>query len=162
NNGPGLYLETLMSRAIAVSLSWAILLAAAPCMAWHEVGHMLTVLVAYKQLSPGDTPSDAVKRLVAILKQHPRYNEDFAAAMPKGLNEDGEARWLICRASVWPDQIRGDHDNSPSYPPEPAKQGSYNRGIWHYIDTPLVIVPKDASAEQVKALEAKGRALQPL
>ena len=37
--------------------------------------------------------------------------------MPKGLSEDGQARWLLCRASVWPDQVRNDRDNPPSYPP---------------------------------------------
>jgi hypothetical protein len=152
----------MMIRKLAIALSLAAPLATSPCMAWHEVGHMLTVLVAYKQLSPGDTPSDAVKRLIAILRRHPRYQEDFAAVMPKGLSEDDEARWLLCRASVWPDLIRGDRDNPPSCPPEPGKQGSYHRGNWHYIDTPLCIVPKDASADQAKELEAKGRALQPL
>jgi hypothetical protein len=123
---------------------------------------MLTVLVAYKQLSPGDMPSDAVKRLIAILKNHPRFRDDFAAAMPKDLNEDAEARWLLCRASVWPDLIRGDHDNPPSYPPEASKQGSFGRSNWHYVDTPLCIVPEDTSAEQAKDLEAKGRAHQQL
>ena len=123
---------------------------------------MLTMLVAYKQLSPGDTPSPAIKKLVAILKQHPRFEEDFAAAMPKGLSEDGEARWLLCRASVWPDQIRIDRENPPSYPPEPAKQGSYHRGIWHYIDTPLVIVADGTGADQLKALEERARSLQHL
>jgi hypothetical protein len=152
----------MMTRKLAVAVVLAYLLAASPCMAWHEVGHILTVLVAYKQLSPGNTPSETVKRLVAILKHHPRFQEDFAAAMPKGLTEDGEARWLLCRASVWPDQIRTDRDNPPSFPAEQGKQGSFHRGNWHYIDTPLCILPKGAGAEQAKELEAKGRALQPL
>ena len=152
----------MKSRILAAAICLAVALAGSPCMAWHEVGHMLTVLVAYKQLSPGGTPSEAIKRLVAILKHHPRFQEDFAASMPKGLSEDAEARWLLCRASVWPDQIRGDRDSPPSYPPDPTKQGSYNRGNWHYIDTPLVIVPKGTSADEAKDLEAKGRALQEL
>ncbi len=123
---------------------------------------MLTMLVAYRQLSPGDRPSEAVKKLVAILRHHPRFEEDFARSMPKGLNEDGEARWLLCRASIWPDQVRNDRQNEPSYPPQPAGQGSYHRGIWHYIDTPLVIVADGTSGDQVKALEEKARALQHL
>ncbi len=123
---------------------------------------MLTMLVAYKQLSPGDAPSETVKKLVAILKHHPRFQEDFASSMPKGLGEDGEVRWLLCRASIWADQIRIDRENEPSYPPEPSKQGSYHRGIWHYIDTPLVIVAEGTSSDQVKALEEKARALQHL
>jgi hypothetical protein len=149
-------------RRMTVAVCLGISLVASPAVAWHEVGHILTVLVAYKQLSPDDKPSETIKRLVAILKHHPRFKEDFAAAMPKDLSEDAEARWLLCRASVWPDQIRTDRDNRPSYPPEPGKQGSFGRGNWHYIDTPLCIVPNGTSAEQVKKLEAKGRALQEL
>lgn len=150
-----------MYRSLLVTGFLAVSIAASPALAWHEVGHMLTMLVAYKQLSPGDAPSEAVKKLVAILKHHPRYQEDFANSLPRGLSEDGEARWLLCRASIWPDQIR-DHDNPASYPPEPAKKGSYQRGTWHYIDTPLVIVADGTSDDQLKALEAKARALQPL
>jgi len=82
--------------------------------------------------------------------------------MPGGLSEDGEAGWLLCRASVWPDQIRNDRENEPTYPPLPAKQGSYHRGIWHYIDTPLVIVADGTSDERVKALEEKARGGQDL
>jgi hypothetical protein len=151
-----------MSRCVVFAGCLALWLSAAPALAWHEVGHILTVLVAYKQLSPGDTPSDSVRKLVAILKHHPRYQEDIAGAMPKGLSEDGEARWLLCRASVWPDQIRADRQNPPSFPAQPDKQGSYHRGIWHYIDTPLVIAAEGAAADQVKALEEKARAAQAL
>ncbi len=151
-----------MHRRLLLAGCLAISLVASPCLAWHDVGHMLTMLVAYKQLSPGDTPSQTVKKLVAVLKHHPRFQEDFAGSMPKGLSEDGEARWLLCRASVWPDQIRNDRENEPSYPPQPAKQGSYHRGIWHYIDTPLVIVAEGTAGEEVKALEAKASGLQHL
>ncbi len=151
-----------MFRSVFAASFLVVSLVASTSLAWHDVGHMLTVLVAYKQLSPGDTPSPAVKRLVAILKQHPRYQEDFAAAMPKGLSETDEARWLLCRAAVWPDQIRNDRDNPPTFPPQPDKQGSYGRGIWHYIDTPLLIVPEGTSAERVKAREEKARQGQDL
>jgi hypothetical protein len=119
---------------------------------------MLTMLIAYKQLSPGDSPSQAVKRLVAILKHHPRFQEDFARSMPKGLNEDGEARWLLCRASDWSDQVHMCKRNKPLYPPLPAQQGSYNRSAWHFIDTPLVILAYGTSDDQAKALEKKARA----
>lgn len=151
-----------MPRSLFVAGFLAVSLVASPSLAWHEVGHIFTVLVAYKQLSPGDAPSQTVKRLVAILKHHPRYQEDFASSLPKGLTEEGEARWLLCRASIWPDQIRNDRDNPPTFPPQPDKQGSYGRGIWHYIDTPLVIVPEGTSAERVKALQEKAREGQDL
>ena len=56
-----------MCRSLLVAAFLAVSLVASPCLAWREVGHMLTMLIAYKQLSPGDTPSQAVKRLVEIL-----------------------------------------------------------------------------------------------
>lgn len=74
-----------MYRSLCVAAFLAVSLAASPLFAWHEVGHMLTILVAYKQLSPGDTPAETVTKLVVILKHHPRYQEDFANSMPKGL-----------------------------------------------------------------------------
>jgi len=43
------------------------MLVASPLPAWHEVGHMLTVLVAYRQLSPAENPSEVVKRLIGVL-----------------------------------------------------------------------------------------------
>ena len=151
-----------MHRRLFVATFLAASILASPVLAWHEVGHMLTTLIAYKQLSPGDTPSPAIQKLIAILRRHPRYQEDFAASMPKGLGEDAQARWLLCRASVWPDMVRGDRDNPPSYPPEADKQGSYHRGIWHYIDYPLVIAAAGTSKEKLAALEEKARGLQPL
>jgi hypothetical protein len=149
-----------MFRCLILVVSLAGSLMATPALAWHEVGHFLTLLVAYKQLSPGDAPSESIQKLVAILKHHPRFQEDISRSMPKGLSADGEARWLLCRAADWPDQIRGDRDNPPAYPPQPAKRGSYHRGIWHYIDTPLMIVAPGTDADLVKALEGKARAAQ--
>ena len=77
---------------------------------------MLTMLVAYKQLSPGDTPSEAVKKLVAILNII-RASRMTLPLHAQGFDRRRRARWLLCRASVWPDQIRIDRENEPSYPP---------------------------------------------
>ena len=79
--------------------------------------------------------------------------------MPKGLNEDGEARWLLCRASDWPDQVRTAKPNKAFYPPLPAQQCSYNRSPWHFIDTPLLILADGTSDDEAKAL-AYARALK--
>ncbi len=147
----------MFPRSLLVAGFLAATVFATPCLAWHDVGHMLTTLVAYKLLSPGNSPSQAVKRLVAILKHHPRYEEDFASSMPKGLDEDGEARWLLCRASDWPDQVRTAKPNKALYPPLPARQGSYNRSNWHFIDTPLLILADGTSDDQARALAEKAR-----
>jgi hypothetical protein len=71
----------LMRLRLAAAGFMAASVIAAPCLAWHDVGHMLTTLVAYKLLSPGDSPSRPIRRPVAILKQHPHFQEDFARSM---------------------------------------------------------------------------------
>jgi hypothetical protein len=147
-----------MSRSVMLAGFLGITLIATPVPAWHEVGHIMTALVAYKQLSPGDAPSTAVKKLVSILKHHPRFQEDFASAMPNGLSEADAARWLFCRAAVWPDKVREDSTNPASFPPNPQREGSYSREQWHFIDTPLLILSSEASAEQARDLEATARA----
>jgi hypothetical protein len=146
-----------MLRSLLATGFVAVSLVAAPCRAWHDVGHMLTTLVAYQLLSPGDSTSESVKRLVAILKKHPRFEEDFGRSMPKGLSEDAQARWLLCRASDWPDQVRAAKPNKAVFPPLPGKQGTYNRSNWHFIDTPLLILANGTSEEQARALAEKAR-----
>ena len=92
---------------------------------------MAIASVAYDAL-----PVERRQALVSILKQHPRFAEDFAAAMPKGLEPEQQDRWIFERASLWPDLTKtftGD---------DLAK---FNRPIWHYLDLPVFL---DAKAEQ--------------
>lgn len=96
--------------------------------AWNPAGHMAIASVAYDAL-----PQARREDLVALLKQHPRFQEDFAAAMPKGLEPDAQDHWIFERASVWPDltkTLTGD---------DLAK---FNRPVWHYIDLPVFLDEK--------------------
>src|SRR5438874_1419688 len=85
--------------------------------AWHQGGHMITALVAYERLDDAER-----KKLVEILKKHPRFKEDFKSEMPDGLTDDEEGRWLFCRASIWPDLVR---QGGGKVPADPNKKGSY-------------------------------------
>ena len=100
-----------MSRSLLLAGCLAVSLVASP--AWLGMKSATCSRCSWPTSSfrRATAPSEAIKKLVAILKHHPRFQEDFAGSMPKGLNEDGEARWLLCRASVWPDQIRMDREN---------------------------------------------------
>lgn len=77
--------------------------------AWSECGHHIITLLAYDQLNESDKAT-----LLEILKEHPRYTEDFEPS-PK---IDDVKRWRIGRIGYWPDVARS--------------QPKYNRPTWHY------------------------------
>jgi hypothetical protein len=87
----------------------AVLLLASPAWAWSECGHHIVALMAYDLL-----PEVEQAELTRILRQHPRYAEDFN---PPG-NASNPDRWAVGRAGYWPDVARS--------------QPKYNRPTWHY------------------------------
>jgi hypothetical protein len=96
--------------------------------AWNSAGHMAIASVAYDRL-----PAERRAGLVALLRHHPRFGEDFASTMPAGLDSQQQSRWLFMRASIWPDLARGFS--------EPDRD-TYNRPGWHYIDLPIYLDDK--------------------
>lgn len=91
-----------------------------PCLAWHEPGHHIIALLAYDLLNKKER-----QQLQVLLRDHPRFKEDFTspgkpndqeAAKPSSLEEN--ERWLMGRAGYWPDVARSQPD--------------YNRPTWHY------------------------------
>jgi len=122
------------------------LAARAPVYAWHEAGHMITALVAFEQL---DTATRT--EIASILKDHPRFAEDFKSAMPDGLTGDDQSRWLFCQAAVWPDLVRGRSDGK--IPSDPNRKTSYHRAHWHFINFPIGLLPQGATEAEVVALE---------
>lgn len=94
-----------------------------PAMAWDSVSHRLSAAVALDFLS-----ADKRALLLRILRQHPRFDEDFLAQVP-GFIDTGDdqqmAAWLLGQAAYWPDIARG----LPA-----AEAEKYNRPAWHYID----------------------------
>ncbi|HYT88376.1 MAG TPA: S1/P1 nuclease [Gemmataceae bacterium] len=96
--------------------------------AWHNAGHMTIARIAYQELSEP-------QRLLAWkwLKAHPHYARYLAADRPKEITE-GE--WAFMRAATWPDWVR------PQRPPRADEEElvkRYHRGVWHYINFPLVL-----------------------
>lgn len=93
--------------------------------AWNFCGHRVVALIAWRQLSP-----EKRQEVIALLKQHPRYEEDFGSRMPdvfrNGSEEDRHA-WLFSRAATWPDIARG-------FKGEDEK---YHNSTWHYINLPV-------------------------
>lgn len=113
----------------------AILLVTQIAGAWNARGHMLVSLVAWGQLQP-----DVRDTVVAILKKHPRFKQDFLGKMPNNIKNKSQAvkdKWIFIHASTWPDIARGFKDDTKK---------RYHHGTWHYINYPLFISPQDAQA----------------
>ena len=122
-------------RRILLSLLLAALVASgAPVLAWDSVGHRVSAAVAVEYLEPG-----VREKLVAILREHPRFNEDFMGQVPDFIDPGNELEfdtWLLGQAAFWPDIARG----LPR-----GERSRYHRGNWHYIDGAWL---RDAATEQ--------------
>lgn len=82
-----------------------------PVLAWSECGHHIIAVMAFDQL-----PAERKAELLRILKEHPRFAEDFKVPAKVKNSE----HWLIGRAGYWPDVVR----NGTGRP--------YHRSTWHY------------------------------
>ena len=123
-----------MRNILPSLLLGGLLIFGAPVLAWDSVGHRVSAAVAAAYLEPG-----VRERLVAILREHPRFTEDFMARVP-GFVDTGDALefdiWLLGQAAFWPDIARG----LPR-----AGRARYHRGNWHYIDGTWI---RDAASVQ--------------
>lgn len=96
--------------------------------AWQHTGHQLTALLAYRQLQKDDR-----HYWLALLKHHPRFQQDFIAEMPLSIRDAANSStetWLFLHAAVWPDKAR--------HLPENQKK-IYHRADWHYINKPIFL-----------------------
>ncbi len=101
-----------------------------PAWAWNMAGHRIIGSVAFGQLS-----REEQIRVVAMLRGHPRFQEDFLGAMPAFIRNGSALQrdeWLFQQASVWPDLLR------PERPPE---RFAFHRPTWHYINLPHFLTP---------------------
>lgn len=90
-----------------------------PTFAWSECGHHIIAVMAFDQLSP-----ERKAELLRILKEHPRFEEDFK--LPRGV--ENQEHWLIGRAGYWPDFIQN----------EDGKR--FGRPMWHYQRGPTNVI----------------------
>ena len=101
--------------------------------AWSEAGHKIVGSIAFRQLSP-----EKQAKIVAILKNHPRWKEDFESKMPAELTtEEDQNEWIFQQAAIWPDLAR-------SFQGETRKE--FTHSSWHYIDVPMYLTPEDQTA----------------
>lgn len=99
-------MQRLVGAVLALSLTIQ------PCFAWSEGGHHLIASLAFDLLAP-----EHRQEIQQLLRQHPRFAEDFQA--PANITDEQDLeRWIMGRAGYWPDVARS--------------QPQYNRPNWHY------------------------------
>lgn len=106
-------------RAALLGLALAALALPRPAHAWNRAGHMLTGVLAWRDLAARD-PQGA-GRAVALLRQHPDYARWKPLIDASGRPEE---EMLFAMAARWPDDVRGD--------------ANFHRSSWHYVNLPLV------------------------
>jgi S1/P1 Nuclease len=97
--------------------------------AWGPAGHKIVASIAFRRLSP-----DQQKKIVALLKKHPRFEDDFAPKM-EVVDRRFADEWIVEQAAIWPDLARGISD--------PGKRQKYHRGTWHFINLPHYLTDAD-------------------
>lgn len=104
--------------------------------AWSEAGHRIISSIAFRQLTPAEQ-----EKIVAVLKQHPRFEQDFKAKMPDGLDEKEQNEFIFQQAGIWPDLARG-------FKGDDSKK--YHHATWHYINVPHYLTQADETAMKGK------------
>lgn len=120
--------------------------------AWHKFGHMATALAACDPLQKNNPA--LCSKLVKILRQHPRFAQDFEPLIPADLTAGQQEQWIFCLAADWPDAVRpvpGVSANNARIPADPASRTSYHRPSWHFINFPYAIPPADEQALETAA-----------
>jgi hypothetical protein len=103
-------------------LSFLLLLSlVCPALAWNRAGHMVTGIIAYKELKANQPP--ALARIIALLKAHPDYATWQAQLQAQRLTRDEAEMYLFAMAARWADDTRG---------------SSFDHPTWHYINFPVV------------------------
>src|SRR5262249_49100700 len=75
-----------------------------PALGWNPSGHMIVAMIAWDQM---DEATRA--KAIAILKEHPRFQDHFQRAMPKDVVKGSQAEqdaWAFAYAATWPDVVR--------------------------------------------------------
>lgn len=101
-------------------LNCLVLLTLLPAYGWNRPTHMATGALAYRELQI--TSPRTVDRIVAILRQHPNYQQRWAGKLnDSSLSADDRNQYLFMLAARWPDDVRG-------------KDNPYDHPGWHYIN----------------------------
>lgn len=99
-------------------------------LAYNQHAHKVVAAVAWQRLN--DAQRQAI---ITILREHPRFEQDFAEKMPAAIASQPAAvqnQWIFCQAAYWPDIAR----HLPQF----------HRAKWHYINLPAFLNAEQAEA----------------
>lgn len=97
-------------------------------------GHRVIAEIAWRQLD--ETTRSAC---VSLIKQHPRFEQDFLGWMPDSVRSGTEQlrdHWIFLEAACWADY--------PSRYEDEQLKWQYRRGPWHYVNFPTYLNESDA------------------
>lgn len=131
-----------MPRKLIVLLF--LLIFCVPVIAWNRAGHMVSGVIAYKELKA--TNPIALQRIVKLLQESPDFPKWKAQSDEQQLSGETAEMYWFAMAARWADDVR---------------QTSYDHPTWHYINYPVVIPnqtatispPQPAAENIVKAFE---------
>lgn len=108
----------MFRRVLCLLLALILILQPSNALAWSEGAHHVIGLIAFDAMTPS-----AQKRLLEILKAHPKFSTDFRTDLTEA---KAVGRFMLGTAAYWPDVAR-------DYP-------EFNRPTWHYqLGASLVI-----------------------
>jgi len=116
-----------VSVAVAIGVYFGSGLAA---LGWGDTGHQVVAMRAWQLLSASER-----HWAVELLKHHPRYDQEFARAVPPGASDEDRVLWTFEYGAIWPDYIY------PVRATEPAFFAKYQHSSWHVINKPLLLDP---------------------
>jgi hypothetical protein len=124
----------LLQRALVICLSGLCLLGlfTPKLLAWSDKGHKMVASIALRQLNLAER-----EKILAILKHHPRWKEEFADRMPEEVRTGDAAaqlEWSLQQAAIWPDIAR-EYENET--------RDKFHRSVWHYINHGIYLDEKE-------------------
>lgn len=118
-------------RLVGLWLGALVLLAPA-LFAWADKGHKMVASIALRQLYQAER-----EKIYAILKNHPRWKEEFADRMPEEVRAGDvtmQVEWAVQQAAIWPDIAREYQDDV---------RDKFHRSTWHYINHGIYLDEKE-------------------
>ncbi len=110
-------------RAITASSFVFVIISSVQCFAFNTAGHKVSGAIAYDLLLQNSP--ETVEKIVALLKQHPYYEEHWRSELDSLRATDCDCG-LFMLAAEWPDVVRSD-----------KKHAELNHPKWHYTDEPF-------------------------
>jgi hypothetical protein len=110
------------NRSMRFAIACLLLFVPSTVSAYNGLAHKTIAAIAWQRL---DKPTRT--HIVATLRRHPRFDDDFMKRQPEGVTDEGE--WIFQHAATWPDLARSLSGQ--------GNRTKYHRPTWHYLNLPI-------------------------